>query len=193
MKKFYLTLLAVFVYVMLSSQEMSTGVNFLSFGLGPSVNYWTVYHSGGTPAIRIMLDHGFKKAGPGTVTLGGSLGFFTKYYKSNYIDKGYVYNYRWNWTYISTVFRAGYYYNLKEADIPDMNVYGGLGAGLLFSSFKYKYDNPNHPPMTVDEGGTDFILNLYVGANYFLTSKAAIFLEFGYDISYATVGLTIKL
>jgi hypothetical protein len=39
-----------------------------------------------TPAIRLAFDHGFREVGPGTITLGGALGFFNKYYKSTYWD-----------------------------------------------------------------------------------------------------------
>ncbi len=175
------------------SQEMTSGTNFLSVGIGPSVNYWNLYHSGGTPAIKLTLDRGYKKAGPGTITLGGSLGFFSKYYKSTYYDNGSAYSYKSTWTFISTVFRTGYYYNLEEANIPDMNVYGGIGLGLLYEGFKYSYTGPNHPNFIKDDAGTHFLMNFYLGANYFLTSKTAIYLEFGYDITYATFGLTFNL
>jgi|YNPMSStandDraft_1061717.scaffolds.fasta_scaffold00262_19 hypothetical protein len=193
MKRIIYLIAVVIISNYVISQEMTSGTNFFSVGIGPSVNYWNIYHSGGTPALKITLDRGYKQAGPGIITLGGSLGFFSKYYKSTYYDNGYAYSYKSTWTFVSTVFRMGYYYNLKEADIPDMNVYGGLGLGLLYEGYKYSYTGPNHPNFIRDNAGMHFLMNLYLGANYFLSPKTAIYLEFGYDITYATVGLTFKL
>ncbi len=187
------TALLFFVAINANCQEMKPGTNFLSVGIGPSANYWAAYYSGGLPAFRLSLDHGFKEAGPGTITLGGSLGFFTKYYKGTYYDNGFPYTYKYHWNYISAVFRAGYYYNLNEADIPNMNVYGGVGMGLLFHTFKLTYSGPYKPYFFNDGNSTGFLFNLYLGANYFITPKAAIFIEFGYDIAYATIGATFKL
>jgi len=171
------------------AQEMKPGNNLLSIGIGPSAGYWGGTYSGGTPAFRIALDHGIKEIGPGTLSLGGALGFFNKYYKSTY----YEHNYKWIYNYFSAVVRGGYYYNLSEAGIPDMNVYGGLGLGLLYLSFKDTYDGPHDGYSSYNYSGTDFLFNLYLGANYFFNDKTAAYLEFGYDISYVTVGVTFKL
>lgn len=193
MKRFIAIITLASAVNALNGQEMKSGNNFLSVGLGPAANYWTTYHSGGTPAIHISLDHGFREAGPGTITLGGALGFFYKYYKSYYSYHGVLYNYKWNYTYFSFVFRSAYYYNLKEADIPDMNVYGGVGMGLLYSYFRDSYNGPSEGYVYYDGSGMNFLLNLFVGANYFFTPKIAAYLEFGYDISLVTLGLTFNL
>ncbi len=194
MKRLFSILVLALIVHILNAQEMKQGNNFLSVGVGPAANYWTTYHSGGTPAIRLALDHGFKEVGPGTITLGGAVGFFSKYYKSHYYaSNGVLYDYKWSYTYISTVFRAGYYYNLKEADIPDINVYGGIGMGLLYSNFHDSYDGPKDGYVYYDNSGMDFLFNFYLGANYFFTPKTAAYLEFGYDVSYVTLGLTFKL
>jgi len=193
MKKFFLMMLTLFVLNLTQAQEMKPGNNLLSIGIGPSAGYWGTY-SGGTPAFRIALDHGIKEIGPGTLSLGGALGFFNKYYKSTYYDhNNYIHNYKWSYNYFSAVVRGGYYYNLSEAGIPDMNVYGGLGLGLLYLSFKDTYDGPHDGYSSYNYSGTDFLFNLYLGANYFFNDKTAAYLEFGYDISYVTVGVTFKL
>lgn len=193
MKKIVLMVATCFVVYASQAQDMKTGNNFLSVGIGPSAGYWGTY-SGGTPAFRLAFDHGLKEVGPGTITLGGALGFFNKYYKSTYWDQhGNIHNYKWSYNYISAVVRGGYYYNLAEADIPDMNVYGGLGMGILYLSFKDTYDGPYDGYSATNLSGTDFLFNFYLGANYFFNSKTAVYLEFGYDISYVTIGATFKL
>lgn len=193
MRRIFLIISIFSISKLALAQEMTPGTNFLSIGIGPSVNYWNLYHSGGTPAFKVTLDRGFKQAGPGTITLGASLGFFSKYYKSTYYDNGFAYSYKSTWTFVSSVFRAGYYYNLEEADIQDLNVYGGVGLGLLYEGYKYTHTGPNHPGFIRDDAGMHFLMNFYLGANYFLSPKTAIYVEFGYDITYATLGLTFKL
>lgn len=192
MKKLSLIILALFAIQAIKAQEVKQGNNLLSIGIGPSAGYWGTY-SGGTPAIRLAFDHGFREVGPGTITLGAALGYFNKYYKSTYWDNnGNIHNYKWSFNYISTVFRAGYYYNLTDAGIPDMNVYGGLGMGLLFLNFHDTYDGPDGY-IPYNGSNTDFLFNMYAGANYFFNSKTALYIEFGYDISYVTIGATFKL
>ena len=190
MKKIFTVLIVVFstISVGLRAQEMSPGTNFLSLGIGPSYNYYHYdYYTGGIPAVKIALDHGFREAGPGTITLGGSLGFFTQFYK-NYIYKGQ--SYTQHWTCLSAIFRAGYYYNFKRLKVPELNVYAGVGTGILQRFYSYNGPSTYDP---LHQEGSGFIVAIYAGANYFLTKKFAFFTEFGYDISYVTIGMTFKL
>lgn len=196
MKKIFVLLIVVatFTATSLKAQEMEKGTNFLSLGVGPSNNY-NSFHSGGTPAIRLAFDHGFKKAGPGVITLGGSLGFFTKFYKgrtSYYNNFQYHdFSYTQHWTYLSAVFRVGYYYNFGELiKAPELNAYAGVGTGILQRFYSY---NGDYAYSSSYEGGTDFQVNVYFGANYFFSKKFALYTEFGYDISYVTLGMTFKL
>lgn len=194
MKKIKLLIIIVLVGTItsLQAQKMDVGTNFLSLGIGPS-NHYSGFHSGGTPAFKLAYDHGFREIGPGTLTLGGSLGFFTTHYDSRTWDGLNYYNYTWRWTYIVGAFRVGYYYNFKDLDIPDLNVYGGLGIGLRYVAFSDNYSGPTQYYSAYNGSNTAFHFAFYGGANYFLTKKLAFFLEFGYDISYVTVGVTFHL
>lgn len=194
MKKIKLLIIIVLVGMIgnLQAQEMGVGTSFLSLGIGPS-NFYGVSHSGGSPALKIAYDHGIKEIGPGTLTLGGSLGFFTSHYDGRTWDGINYYDYKWRWTYIVGAFRVGYYYNFKDLDVPDLNVYGGLGMGLRYVSFHDNYNGPSNYYVKYNGSNMDFHFALYLGANYFLTKKLAVFTEFGYDISYVTVGVTFKL
>lgn len=192
MKKFFVVFLIFASSLFLNAQKMEVGNNLLSVGIGPAAGYWGTY-SGGTPALRIAFDHGFRKAGPGTLSFGGGLGFFNKYYKNYYWYAGNTYSYKWSYTYFAPVFRLGYYYNLSEADLDALNVYGGLGIGMLFWNVKETYSGPKDGYIPYSGGSSEFLFNLYFGANYFISSKTALYLEFGYDITYVTIGATFKL
>jgi hypothetical protein len=175
------------------SQEMEEGNSFLSLGVGPATNYYS-YHSGGTPAFRLSWDHGFREVGPGTMTAGFSLGAFHKYYKSVVYD-GLLqpHAYRWDITYLVGAFRLGYYYSFSQLGVPNLNAYGGLSAGLRYKIFSEDYSGPEQYAPHYTGSTVDFHMALFLGANYFLTDRAAFFLEFGYDISPVTVGVTFDM
>lgn len=196
------TLMFLFVAIFctsisLNAQEMVKGTNFLSLGVGPSNNYalynnnYSLYTLGGTPAIKFAFDHGFRKAGPGTISLGGSLGFFTKSYNGNTSYNYNAFTYTEHWTYFSATVRVGYYYNFgKLIKTPELNAYAGVGVGVLQRFYSY---NGPYPYNSGYQDGTQLTASVYFGANYFLSKKFAVFTEFGYDISYVTLGVTFKL
>lgn len=178
------------------AQKMDVGTNFLSLGVGPAYSY-TGYAAIALPAVRINFDHGLKEIGPGVLTLGGSLGFFTEHYKSiqGWWDlNGYhTSDYRANWTFCVAAFRVGYYYNFKDLGIPDLNAYAGIGSGLRYMIYSDNFSGPDDKKPIRDESGAQFHMAAYGGANYFVTKKIALFTEFGYDISYFTAGATFQL
>jgi hypothetical protein len=196
MQKSFIMLLVLTssISINLRAQEMVKGKNFLSIGVGPSNNYFdfsTVGTHFGSPALRVSFDHGFKEVGPGTITFGGSLGAFTKGYKSTYFDGSQTYNYSQHWTYLIIAFRAAYYYNFgKLIKTPELNAYAGFSTGLRHRLYSYSGPSSYSPNY---KGGTDFHLAAFAGANYFVTKKIAFFTEFGYDISYFTAGVTFHL
>jgi hypothetical protein len=55
-----------------------------------------------------------------------------------------------------------------------MNVYGGLGIGMLFLSFHDTYDGPDGLFLTMHRL-MNILFNFYAGANYFITSKTALY------------------
>lgn len=194
MKRLFLIVIFLTSFLMnvSHSQEMNVGTNFLSLGIGPSSNYHS-YRSSGSPALKIALDHGLKEVGPGTLTIGGSIGFFTTSYNNRWWADGRYWDYTWRWTYLVATFRLGWYYNFGELDIPDLNAYGGLGLGFRYITFSDTYGGPKDGYYPYSGSNLDFHLALYAGANYFLTKKISVFLEFGYDISPVTAGVTFKL
>jgi hypothetical protein len=178
------------------AQKMDVGTNFLSLGIGPRTSY-NAYHTTGMPAVRVSFDHGFKKIGPGVLSLGGSLGYFAEHYKNTYgwwdLYGYHVQTYKANWNYFILAFRVGYYYNFKELiDMSNLNAYAGIGSGLRYHTYNDDYIGPiNNTP---DEAsGAKFHMAAYGGINYFLTKKIAVYTEFGYDISFITLGVTVEL
>lgn len=200
MKKTFLIILVLIsgISINTKAQEMKKGTNFLSLGVGPSLNYYhfsAVGTFGGTPAVRVSFDHGFKKVGPGTISLGGLVGSFAKTYKGIYTDGIWpavnTYNYTQHYVYLIVAFRAAYYYNFgKLINTPELNAYAGFATGVRQRFYSYSGPATYRPTY---QGGADFHTAAFAGANYFVTKKIAFFTEFGYDISYFTAGVTFHL
>lgn len=196
MKHFAITCFSILILgFSANSQSMDPGTGFLSLGIGPS-NTYVSYRTSAAPAFRVSYDKGIKQIGPGTLTLGGMFGGFNRSYHSTYFDHKYVknYDYRYSWTYIIAALRLGYYYNFAELDVKEFNIYGGLSVGPRLSLFFETYDGPedgSHPVYNNSPFGFHF--GAFLGANYFITPKTAIYTEFGYDISWFTLGVTFNM
>lgn len=195
-KVIFLGIAFVCASLMLNAQKMDVGTNFLSLGIGPSTPYGFT-KSAFTPAMKIAFDHGFKEIGPGYLTMGGALGFFNNHFEGNYT---YVDNfilktakYKENYLTIMAAFRVGYYYNFKELiNTPQLNAYAGIASGIRYSIYNKSYTGPDSfAPNGIS--GARFHMAGYAGANYFVSKNIAFFTEFGYDISYFTLGVTFKL
>lgn len=177
------------------SQGMEEGTGFFSLGIGPSSSYVS-YRTSATPAFRISYDKGFRELGPGTLTMGGMVGGFNSTYKDKWPSIKYntYYNYKWSWTYIVAAFRLGYYYNFAELDVKELNAYAGLSVGPRLSVFSESYDGPaDSGYIGYSNSGFGFHWGSFLGVNYFITPKTAIYTEFGYDISYFTLGVTFNM
>lgn len=194
MKKIIIVLF-VFVSMSIQAQEMSPGTGWLGVGIGPSVSYIS-YNTSASPALRLNYDKGFREIGPGTLSLGGSIGWFSRKYdgQTYSLSAGKYYPYSYSWNHIVTAFRVGYFYNMKEVDVDALNLYGGLSTGLRFDLTNTSYSGPaDGEPIHINNNPVNFHMGLFIGANYFLTSKIAGFMEFGYDISWVTLGATFHL
>ncbi|MCX7954781.1 MAG: hypothetical protein N3A01_06285 [Bacteroidales bacterium] len=193
MKKLIILIALCWFFTFSKSQEMTIGKNFLNIGIGYPAHYWLSWYSSSTPAIKASIDHGYRIAGPGVVTLGGKLSLFQTWYKSFYYANFHKYNYSESYTHILMAFRGCYYYNLKEADIPEMNVYGGIALGLGYYLYSISYNGPGGDELPNRNSKAFPIMGIFVGTNYFITSKIAMFLEFGFDVTYASFGVTLNI
>lgn len=165
------------------AQEFKAGDNVLSLGIGLGSSLGGYSYSSQTPAISIQFEHGqWDVGGPGTISLGGYLGF-----KSFKYEQAYFYSQKWSYTVIGI--RSAYHYN--ELKVDHLDVYGGLMLSYNILSYTFKSDNIIYDHYGADYGSA-FGLSLYIGGKYYFTNNIAGFLELGYGISYATIGGSYK-
>lgn len=161
------------------------------FGIGYSYGYLGTFY----PAIIVSGDYGLKvSAGPGTIGIGGELGF--KYGTYAYDFGGYSASY--SETYIAV--RGSYHWTPPGA--PKVDLYGGIPVGVRLDHYsEYTevvtgydvYGDPIYGYGKISATATEPLIGLYFGASYYFSDKIGVFGQFGYDISILTVGLNIKL
>jgi hypothetical protein len=192
MKKQVLILAVLLAFGLLFSkntnaQGMEVGKNNLGIGLGLGRNYYSGL-GGFTPAMRLNFDHGFFNAGPGVITIGGSVGFSRHTY-----DYGYSYyysSYKATWTNIVIATRAAWHYNFGKIGNEKFNAYAGIGLGVRIESYRDNYSGP----YAIDDnyGGVNGHFATFVGGSYQATEKLGFFAEFGYDITSALIGVNFR-
>ena len=79
--------------------------------------------------------------------------------------------------------RSAYHYGWN---VPGLDTYGGLPLGIGFSFVRhgtlYNAYNPVYP-----------YLGVFVGTSYFFNKIIGINGEFGYNVTYANIGIIVKL
>jgi len=176
--KIVMILLATAFIGSASAQEFKTGDNVLSLGLGIGSTLGSYGYSSQTPAISIQYEHGqWDVGGPGTISLGGYLGFKSFKYES------FDYSEKWNYTVIGI--RSAYHYNGLKVE--HLDVYGGLMLSYDIVSYSFESSNPLWDPYKGDYANS-IGLSLYVGGRYYFSSNISGFLELGYGVSYLNIG-----
>ncbi|OUJ70151.1 hypothetical protein BXP70_25195 [Hymenobacter crusticola] len=135
-----------------------------------------------SPALSVTYEQGITDSfGPGTLSLGGLLGYKHYYYEFPKTD------YKASWTDILLMARGTYHYNLTSN--PQIDTYAGLTVGVRLNT----YSNTNSTLRdTYKDDGLHLATGIFLGGRYFVTEKVGVFAEAGYDMTYLKLGLTAK-
>jgi hypothetical protein len=147
----------------------------INLGVGVGADYrGDDYNTGfGT---KIAIEKALWEAGPGVITLGGEVG-------GSFSNGGYYGNdNHYHSSTIVVAARAAWHYGWQ---VPGLDTYGGVSAGLGFHHVKY---DPDYSHSTVIP-----VPGAFVGASYFVTPNFGFNAEAGYDITSVQVGLVFKI
>jgi hypothetical protein len=130
------------------------------------------------PALKFTFEKGMWQLGPGVLTLGGEATF--SFFAHRYGD-----DYREAWMNFIFGARSAYHYGWN---VRGLDTYGGIPLGIGFSAYSHA-DNPgytNYFPVYPYAG-------IFLGASYFFNRNLGVNGEFGYNSTYANIGVIYKL
>jgi hypothetical protein len=171
-----------------TAQSFDTGDNVLglTFGIGGHYTASGSGYSSQSPAIGLFYEHGMPwEAGPGTIGLGGYVGYKTLRYKS--VVFPFTYDWRWNYTILGV--RGAYHYEFLE----NLDTYGGLMLSYHIVSFSDKsFSESGYYYVYTGGSASGVDLSLFLGGRYYFSEKFGALLELGYGIAYLNLGLAYK-
>jgi hypothetical protein len=155
------------------------GDNTLAFGLGLGPAYSRFSNANYVPAFIAYFDHGLiGNAGPGTVGLGGILGF-----------QAGNYSYPNGRKYTETNFWIGVRGTYHLTILKDMNNKFDPYAGLAVGIHAHNWDDDNY---RTSNNSVNPYVGPFIGAKYNFVPSFGAWTELGYDIAFFKIGLNFN-
>jgi hypothetical protein len=155
------------------------GDNAIGIGIGiqPARSYGANSY---TPAFIANYEHGIiGNLGPGTLSLGAELGFYSAYYD-------YYRDYRIRWTTVGFAVRGIYHLTILKNANNHFDPYGGLAAGF------YSVGVDDNGPGYAEHYGSEAFVAPFIGAKYNFTQNFGAWTELGLDITLLKFGLNFN-
>ena len=149
----------------------------MNFGIGPGTHYFG-NGMGFGPAEKVSFEAGMWDLGPGVITLGGE--FTCSTYRNQFGTE-----WKESWTNFLFASRVAYHYGW---DVEGLDTYGGFPVGIGFCTHTWDRQPGNHGYTPVYP-----YVGVFFGASWFFTKIIGINGEFGYNSTYANIGVIIKL
>jgi hypothetical protein len=179
MKKLVLLLfVVVFTLIQLAAQDptFNKGDKVINFGLGLG----SIYYSGIGYKIQVppvsasfevgVVDNILEK---GVIGVGGYIGFSSYKYADD-----------WRTSNLVIGARGNFHYPL----VNKLDTYAGLGIGYRIVS----YSDLNGYSGIHSGSASNIIPSLFIGARYYFSDNIAVMGEFGYMVSYLSLGIALK-
>ncbi len=184
MKKIFVLLLVVsFSMTQLFAQEptFSMGDKVLNIGLGlGSTLYSGSFYKSQVPPLSVSLEVAVVEniLEKGVIGVGGYLGYSS--YKYEYSG--------WGWKYSNIIIgpRGSFHYPLLDK----LDTYTGLLLGYNIATSK-EFGN-SIPGYDYSSSAGGVVWSWFVGGRYYFKENFGVMAEFGYGISYLTIGVSTK-
>ncbi|NVO02515.1 MAG: hypothetical protein HXX09_07400 [Bacteroidetes bacterium] len=177
----------------ISAQVFKKGDLDLGFGIGlgghyntPNFQFFSGMNHTQTPILGFNAEYcPFDKIGPGSIGIGGFFG-----YKG--ITDTWQNYYKYSYQYFIIGVKGAYHYTPKT--IEKLDLYAGIMIHFnILSYHETALDPYSNGTQNIGSSSKSYpSTSEFVGAKYFFKPKFGAFVELGYGVSYATVGLNFK-
>ena len=178
----------------LRASNFGAGDQTMALGFGLGIRYGYPANSSIAPAVAFIYDVGVAEGvGPGTIGIGGIVGFKTASYAQRNLFTGEEFSARWNNFLIGA--RGSYHFALGEG-FENLDLYGGIMAGLRFQRFRNRTVSGGNLATILTEYSrreTRSIVGFFGGGRYDFTPEVGAWLEIGYDVSLIKAGIHVNL
>src|SRR6202012_1009674 len=156
-------MISVFSANSAKAQAFEVGTNVINAGIGLGSSIANYTYGTQSPGFNVQYDRGFWEAGPGVISLGAYIGL--KDYKYGYVDNGYAYSEKWNYTVVGV--RGAYHFTGLNVD--NLDLYGGLMLADYALSYSYSDNQGNSGSVSGGLGnyGSTIGLSVFAGAKYY--------------------------
>lgn len=170
----------------LNAQDFKVGDNVGAVGIGLGSALGSSLGSA-SPGFALQYEHGqWDVGGPGTISIGGYLGYQSFKYSNSQSISGNIYAYDYHSSYTILGIRSAYHYHGLE--VKNFDPYGGLM--LSYNIFHQSVTSNYSGSYSASSLGTGSALGLtlYLGGRYYFNSNWAAYAELGYGVAYLTLG-----
>ncbi len=184
---FSIAIVAVSVFSAASAkaQAFGVGTNVISAGIGLGSSIANYTYGSQSPGFNVTYDRGIWEAGPGVISLGGYVGI--KDYKYGYIQNGYAYSEKWNYTVVGV--RGAWHFT--GLNIDNLDLYGGVMLAYYAVGYSYN-DNQGNAGGSLGNYGNTVGLSVFAGAKYYVSGNFAVFGELGFGANILDLGVAYK-
>jgi hypothetical protein len=177
---FFLTLTDVYSQKSAPRNPFDQGTWIIGIGVGPATHIAGNGYGFG-PGFKIFVENGAWQLGPGILSICGEIGFSFFSYHWDIGDN------RYTETWVNYMFgaRSAYHYGW---DVKGLDTYAGIPLGIGFSAHNYD----NYAGYKGYQNVYPY-LGFFVGTSYFFNDHIGINGEFGYNVTYANLGVVFKI
>ena len=179
---------------MFKAPAFRAGDQTLAVGFGLGVGYGYPKNTVKAPAFAFIYDVGVSnELGPGTLAVGGIVGYKTARFERTDWLSGQDFSASWRNLIIAA--RGSYHIALAEG-FENLDLYSGISAGLRLQNHRTRAVFGAAPGFAVqeyDRKDVRPIVGFFGGARYNFTPQIGAWLEVGYDVSLIKGGIHFNL
>jgi len=182
MKKLFLTVMAtIAIAAGANAQLFQEGSKMLHLGIGVGSPYVYSGSDLSIPPIHASFEYGIKEK----IGIGGLIGYTASEYNTTFFSS----SYSWKFSYLVIGARGAYHFLNNEK----MDAYAGLMLAYNSASAKFESSDPDLERLVSEPSVGGVTLGAFLGGRYMFNEKIGAFAELGYNISWLSVGLNVKL